>query len=101
MFQIERVCAYTDLELKVYLGNSNLVLITFDTFSYAFKEVAKGMHTSTRICKFQALPVSQFTPVHPARQLHVYSLTPSVHAPPFRQGWLSHSLISIIGNIEH
>ena len=33
-------------------------------------------------------------PVNPARQLHEYPLTKSVHVPPLRHGELEHSSIS-------
>ena len=41
------------------------------------------------------MEVSQLSPVKPAAQQHRYSPSPSVHEPPFRQGWLRHSLMFI------
>lgn len=41
------------------------------------------------------LPVSQRSPVYPGTQLQVYPLTWSVQDPPFKQGSLKHSSISL------
>ena len=46
----------------------------------------------TRLIRYH-LPSSQFVPVHPASQEHVYPLTPFTHWP-FAQGLVEHSSIS-------
>ena len=45
----------------------------------------------------KSLPVSQFVPVYPSLQVHVYLLTWSVQVAPFLQGELEHSFISANG----
>ena len=45
-------------------------------------------------------PVSQYIPVKPATQRHVYELTASVHVASFLQGLLPHSSISKTYNSE-
>ena len=39
-------------------------------------------------------PVSQFFPIYPSSQSHVYPLMPSMQLPPFLQGLLAQSLMS-------
>jgi hypothetical protein len=40
------------------------------------------------------LPISQFVPLYPGAQEHVYSFTPSLHVPSFIHGLPTHSSIS-------
>ena len=42
-----------------------------------------------------AIPVWQWLPVYPLRQLHVKLLMPSTQEPPFWQVWFKQSLISV------
>ena len=57
----------------------------------------KGMHCF-RALSFVILdlviPVSQFSPSYPGRQLHTYEYTSSIHVPSFLQGFVSHALSS-------
>ena len=39
-------------------------------------------------------PVSQITPLYPFGQAQVKLLTPSIHLPPFKQGFFAQSSIS-------
>ena len=42
-----------------------------------------------------AIPVWQWLPVYPLRQLHVKLLMPSTQEPPFWQVWFTQSLMSV------
>ena len=43
----------------------------------------------------QQLPVSQFSPANPARHVQVYMFMSSLQVPPFLQGLLLHSSMSV------
>ena len=51
-------------------------------------------HTHTETMHKIYLLVSQLGPLKPASQLHVWLFSPSIHVPPFKQGFGEHSSIS-------
>ena len=46
------------------------------------------------------LLVSQLDPAYPGGQLQTYPLTWSVQDPPFKQGLLEHSLMSMVKSLK-
>ena len=74
--------AYTNVHGFAYFRNFTILML-------------KIVFTNSNFLLQSCVPVWQWLPVYPLRQLHVKLLMPSTQEPPFWQVWLTQSLISV------